>query len=178
MRIFGLLFALVILVASAPVFASTSVAVVDVVRILSTSDAALSIETQREAMRSSFLADISEAEQVLRREEQSLAELIKSTNQEEYAKKRRVYEENLMSTRKKSQEKKRVLEEASNKAMDYLRDQLYVVVQEIATERGYDLVISSKDVIAGEKSLDITGETLKRLNERIKKIPLKVEEKK
>jgi Skp family chaperone for outer membrane proteins len=53
--------------------ADTSVAVVDVVRILSKSDAAISINTQREKLRSGFLEEISEAEQDLRREEQDLS---------------------------------------------------------------------------------------------------------
>jgi Skp family chaperone for outer membrane proteins len=164
-------------VAPVAAHASTSVAVVDVVRILSQSEAAISISTQRESLRSKFLNSISEAEQELRKEEQALAKALASLSQEDYAKKRMAYEEKLMSTRKTAQEKKRILEEASGKAMDQLRENLYAVVQEIADERSYDLVISSKDVIAGQKSLDITEETLKRLNAKVKTIKLQTEKK-
>ena len=84
------------------------------------------------------------------------------------------YEERMISTRKMAQEKKRVLDEASGAAMDKLREELYLVAQQIANERGYSLVISNRDVIAGEKSLDITEEALKRLNEKLKTIDLKL----
>ena len=67
-----------------------------------------------------------------------------------------------------------MLDEASGAAMDKLREELYLVAQQIANERGYSLVISNRDVIAGEKSLDITEEALKRLNEKLKTIDLKL----
>lgn len=89
---------------------------------------------------------------------------------------RQVYEANLLELRKDAQQKKRALEEASNVAMNVLREELYVVVQEIANERGFELVISNKNVIAGEKSLDITKETLEIINKNLKEVPLKIEE--
>ncbi len=152
----------------------TSVAVVDVVRILTQSEAAKSIQVQREKIREGFLAEISKTEQDLSQQEKSLAAPPSGGSDEVYTQKRLAYEEDLIALRKTAQEKKRLLEEASGKAMDSLRDQLYVVVQTIANERGYDLVISSKDVIAGEKSLDITEETLRRMNKTVKDISLDI----
>jgi Skp family chaperone for outer membrane proteins len=58
--------------------------------------------------------------------------------------------------------------------MDTLREQLYLTVQSIADEKGYDLVISSRDVIAGAKSLDITEETLQRMNKNVSDIKLDI----
>ena len=75
-----------------------------------------------------------------------------------------------------AQSKKRALDEASNAAIDALRDALYEIVQGIAQERGYSLVISNSDVIAGEKSLDITELTMERLNAQLKTVELKVED--
>lgn len=153
--------------------AEGAVGVIDVNIIFAQSDAAKSIDAQREALRQEYLAEISKSENELRQEEQALAHASKDTSQEEYAKRRMAYEQKLNETRKMAQEKKRALEEVSSQAMDRLRDQLYLVAQEIANERGFSLVISNRDVIAGEKSLDITEETLKRLNERLPKVDLK-----
>lgn len=161
--------------ASASGNAASSIAVVDVLRILTQSKAALSVQKQRDVLRQEFLDEISKTEQALSQEEKELANEATSLPQEQYAKKRLAYEEKLNDTRKLAQSRKHALEEASNEAMNDLREQLYLVVQEIANEKGYALVISNQNVIAGEKSLDITEETLRRLNQRVKEIPLKLE---
>ncbi len=158
----------------AAALAAGSIGVVDVSYILTQSSAAKSIQEQRETHREIFLSEISQAEQELRTEEQKILEMRATLSSEEYAKKRQAYETKLIETRKMTQEKKRVLEEASNTSMDALREHLYVVVQSIANERGFELVISNKNVIAGEKSLDITQETLEKLNQEIETIPLKI----
>lgn len=156
--------------------AASSIAVVDVLRILTHSDAAVSVQKQREALRGTFLEEISKTERDLSQEERVLAGEAADMPQEQYAKKRQAYEEKLNETRKLAQSRKHALDEASGAAMDNLREQLYLVVQEIANEKGYALVISNQNVIAGEKSLDITEETLRRLNQRVKEIPLKLAE--
>jgi len=162
-------------ISDVPVSAQKSaIAVVDVVRILTQSDAAKSIQAQREKLRTNFLAEISKTEQDLSQQEKILSDPAAQASPQDYAKKKRAYEEKLIAVRKMAQDKKRILEEASKKAMDSLRDQLYTVVQDIAHERGYSLVISNKDVIAGEKSLDITEETFRRLNEKVKNIALEL----
>jgi len=156
-------------------FAAGSIGVVDVVKILNVSDAAKNIQMQRDSIRESFLSEISKAEQALRIEEKNLLDLRAKLSQEDYMAKRQVYEARLLVIRKEAQHKKRRLEVGSAKAMDILRDALYEAVQGIANERGFELVISNKNVIAGEKSLDITGETLERLNSTLPKIPLEIE---
>ena len=157
-------------------FAESSIGVVDVRHVLTNAQAAKHVEKQRQALREKFLSETSKIEQDLRVEEKALLEQSSKLSQEDYLKKRRAYESKLFEIRKQTQKKRRQLEEASNAAMDVLREQLYVVVQSIANERGFELVISNQNVIAGETSLDITEETMKRLNEQLKEIPLKLEE--
>lgn len=176
MRIFFLcLIGCLILGGAAVARAEGSIAVVDVVRVLTKSNAAISVQKQREDLREKFLDEISKTEQVLSQQEKELADEMSKLPQEQYAKKRLVYEQKLNDTRTLAQGRKHALEEASNEAMNYLREQLYLVVQEIANEKGYSLVISNQNVIAGEKSLDITEETLQRFNQRVKEISLKLE---
>ena len=103
----------------------------------------------------------------MREQEKTILDKRSDLSPEAYAQERSEYEARLIEARKVAQSKKRRLEEASGKAMDTLREQLYLVVQSIANEQGYALVISNKNVIAGEKSLDITEETMKRLNEAV-----------
>lgn len=175
-RLFAVIVAGLCCLFSAGAFAGGAVGVVDVSYIMSQSLAAKSIHEQREALREKFLAEISETERVLREEEKEILEERSKLSQEEYAKKRQAYETKLIAARKMAQEKKRMLEEASNVSMDALREHLYLVVEELADERGFELVISNKNVIAGEKSLDITQETLEKLNQQIKTVPLEIKD--
>ena len=175
-RLFLLIFSVTLVTPYQASAAESSIAVVDVVKIFSVSKAAVSIEKQRDALREKYLGEISSAELALREEEQALLQPDKELSQEEYAEKRSSYEKNLIQTRKLAQEKKRQIEEASAQAMEALRNELNVIVQDIANREGYALVISNKNVIAGEKSLDITDETLKRLNKDFPQIKLKVKD--
>ena len=160
---------------SSPVFAGSSVGVVDVIYILNNSDAAKDIQKQREAYRQQFLKEISEVEQELRAEEKRLSENRADMEQAAYMEARKAYETRLLETRRTAQNKKRMLEEASNKAMNSLRDDLTSIVQEIANEKGYELVISNKNVITGAKALDITQQTFEMLNEKRPSIKMVLE---
>lgn len=164
------------MIGSAAALAGASIGVIDVFRILNDSEAAQHIQVQREAIRSDFLAEISNTEQALRAEEKALLENKAKLSQEDYLEKRRAYESKLLKTRKDAQQKKRRLEEASNNAVNRLRDELYRVAQEIANERGFELVISNKNVIAGETSLDITDDTMQKLNASLPEIALELKE--
>ena len=154
---------------------AASVAVVDAKAIMSSSLAAQSIQTQRDALRERYVAEISEKEQGLRSFEASLKDAQGKLPEEEVLSMKQDYETRLLETRRLAQNNKRNLEQASQKATARLRDVLYKVVQEIANEKKYDLVISNQNVIAGHMSLDITQETLARLNEALPSIELEVE---
>lgn len=172
MRRFLFTFFILLFSAGNVAYAGTSIAVVDVLQILTHSQAAKAIKVQRESLRAQFLEEVSVAEQALREEEKQLLEARGELPQADYQTKRQVYETQLLETRKMAQDKKRLLEEASGEALDRLREELYTVTKAIANERGFDLVISNKNVIAGETSLDITQETMKRINAALPSIEL------
>lgn len=151
----------------------TSIGVVDVIYIMNNAEASKHIQEQRNTMREDFLEEISETEQKLRSQEKALIEQRQKLSKEEYAKKRKEYEENLLKTRRYAQNEKQALEGAANEGMNVLRAKLYEVVQQIASERNYDLVISNKNVIAGANALDITEEALTRINADLTEVPLK-----
>lgn len=154
------------------VYAETNIAVVDVHRLLTESKAGKSIQAQRKVSRDSFLSEISNEEKKLRDEEEVLISQQKTLSREEYEKKRQTYEKDLLKMRRTTQEHKQKIEEASKVAMDILRNEIYLAVQSIADERNYDLVISSKNVIAGANSLDITNETMKKMDGKISEIKM------
>ncbi len=157
-----------------PVMAQTSIAVVDVERVLNEAKAAKALNKERKQAREKLLAELSKKEQSLRDEGKKLFDERKDLSEEEFVKKQKAYEEKLIEMRKTTQKKKRAFEEASNIALDQLKDHLAEAVKAIANEKGYGLVISNRNVIAGEKSLDVTKATVEALDKKKIKIPFKV----
>ncbi|MCB1651169.1 MAG: OmpH family outer membrane protein [Alphaproteobacteria bacterium] len=152
--------------------APLSIGVVDVRYILSQSLAAVSIEDQQRALKDKFLSEISEREKALRDEEQALAESKNTLSSEEYAQRRKDYEQKFLELGRETREKKRALDEISTNAANQLRDALTQVVQEIANESGFNLIISNQNVITGAKDLDITARVLERLNTVLPRVEL------
>ena len=78
--------------------------------------------------------------------------------------------------RQKTQGRKRALDEAFSKANGQIRAKVYEIVQEIASARKFNLVITKQNVIVGEESIDLTDETMTRLNKELPSIAMDVKE--
>jgi len=157
-----------------PVCAQTTVAVVDVDRVLAEAKTAKALNTKRASARESFLSDLSKEEQSLQSEAKALFEKRKDLGEEEFMKAQKDYEGKLLEVRKRTQKKKRDFEEASAKALKILKDQVSGAVKVVANEKGYALVISNRNVIAGSNDLDITEATIERMDKDAKTIPFSV----
>jgi len=155
--------------------AQTSIAVVDVERALNEAKVAKSLNKKRADAREAFLAKLSKQEQALRDEGKTLFAKRKDLSEEEFQKQQQEYEEKLIGVRKMTQKQRREFEQASNAALDKLKDHLASSVKKIAQDKGYGLVISNRDVIAGENSLDITDQTIKAMDSEKIQIPFNVE---
>lgn len=152
--------------------AETSIAVVDVQKLMTESKAAKDIQQQMQKKKDSFLAELSKEETELRDKEKKLVAEKANLSEEEFAKKAKEFEQKLIETRKAAQGKKRTIDEASAKALAKLRNEIYKVVEVISAEKGYNLVISRQYVVLGEKSIDISDEAMTKLDAAITKIPL------
>ena len=137
------------------------------------SKAAKSIQSQIKSHRDKFVKNLAEEEKDLRGMEKKLIEEKDKVSAEDFAKKRRAFEEKLFATRKKAEERRRDLEKGSAEATDKLRKEITDVVQKIADEKGYNLVLSSQNVIVGSNSLNISKEVMDKLNKKVSKISVK-----
>lgn len=175
-RIYSFLLVLVVLGVFTPMaFAQYSVAVLDVDYLMQESNAAKMLQQKRNKAREELLAQLSVKETALREQGQAIYESRQSAPEEEFIKNSRAYEAELLEMRKLTQEHKRKFEEAAAKSLAALRDFMTGIAEDIAKERGDALVISKRYVIVGEKSLDITQETLTQMNAADIKIPFQVE---
>lgn len=152
-----------------------TIAIVDVEKVLTDSKAAQSLQKQLQAKKEAFQKEFSAKEKKLRETENTLMAEREKLPAEEFAKKRKAYEETIMETRKLFQKSRNSLDQGVAKAMIELRKNIVEATAKIADEKGYDVVLTRESVLIAEKSLDITTEVLGALDARVSNIPLTVE---
>jgi len=157
-------------------FPASVVAIVDVQRILQESLAARSVQSQIEKHRSKFQAQISKEEAELREAEQKLTELRKTEQTDAYAQAEQKLRGRFLFVERHVQARRKALDQAFTDAMDTVRAALIDVVKKSSKERGVTLVIVKQQVIWHDQVIDLTDVVLKRINQRIPEILIKISE--
>ena len=152
--------------------AESNIGVVDVRFILTQSEASKSLIKQREDMQAAYLKEISKTEQTLRSEEQALVKEREKLSSEDFLAKKQEYERKLLEAGRSAREKKQKLDTLFSKGMDKVKSKLTEIVQKIAEDKGYELVITKQNVITGAASVDMTEEAIKQLNDAMSSIKL------
>ncbi len=169
-----LILPLLIILALTPVkaLAQTAIAVVDVEFLLREAEAAKHISAQIESRREAFLEELNKKEQSLKEMEEKLIQSQEDGDAERFEQLRQTFEEEYQQTGTFARQSRSEIENSFGKAMSKLRENMFDITQEIAEENGYDLVLAQQTVVIGHKSLSITDEVMKRLNNTIQKIEL------
>lgn len=169
MRIFIILFSLVLFLPG-PLWAQTSVGIVNVQELITESTAAQDIQRQikleREILEKSFIA----FERSLRDEEQKIISQRDVVSPEEFAELRRGFEQKIAQKRAEADNAKQEFDMAIAKASGQLRTNIFKIVADVADEQGFDLVLSRQNVVIAAKSIDVTDVVMQRLNETVKSI--------
>lgn len=150
------------------------VAVVDVQFILQEAAASRSIQKQLEAQRETYQNEISKQEDRLRAVEQELNRQRSVLSSDEFAQKRREFEQQVADVQRTVQARKRVLDQAFNESMTKVRDTVLQIVTEVAGEQKATLVLAKQQVVLAEKSLDLTSAVLERVNRKLPTVPVTV----
>lgn len=143
------------------------IAVVDVQYILQNATATRSIQEAIESQREVYGREITAQEQSLRAAEQDLSQQSRQLSADEFAARRRDFEERLAAVQRTVQERKRQLDRVFNESMGKVREQLLQTVADVARETGATVVLSKQMVVIMERSLDLTETVLQRLNQRL-----------
>ena len=150
------------------------VAVVDVQFILQEAAASRNIQKQLEAQRETYQNEISKQEGRLRTVEQELNRQRSVLSPDEFAQKRREFEQQVADVQRTVQARKRVLDQAFNESMTKVRDTVLQIVTEVAGEQKATLVLAKQQVVLAEKSLDLTSAVLERVNRKLPTVPVTV----
>lgn len=161
------LFSLLVLPVASVAASEVSIAVVDVQSLLTESKAAKSIQKKVQAEREKFLSDLTKEEDSLRALDKELAEQAGSLSAEELAGKRKDFEQKFLEARENAQKGKMELDQALLKTMARLKGKVVEVVREVAGEKGHNIVLTSQNVVFADQAIDITEESMARLNKAV-----------
>ena len=151
-----------------------TIAVLDVNHILKESRASKSVRPQVAKLRKSFQAEVKRQEGVLRKADQELKRKRSVLAPEAYAKRRRDFEEHAKRAQRDVRERRKLLEQALGAARAQLRKTMFQVVAKLAKEKKLNLVLPRRSVVLSVKQLDITAETLKRLDKKLPTIKVRL----
>lgn len=152
--------------------AAQSFGVIDMNKVMQTTDAAKEIFSQLEGKRKEYQTNISKEEESLRAAEQAIIKQKDTLSKEAFDKKRNEFEEKVISGQKLVQDRKRILDQAFNSSMMALRNAAAKVVADVAKEKGFSAVFTQDAVMISTPDMDITDVVIERMNKSVKKIPV------
>lgn len=150
----------------------TSVAVVDVRKLVEQSVAGKGIHAALKTKRDALQKEAAAIEKKLRADQQSLISKRKDMKPEEFETKKKAFEAEFTKMNESIRKKVTDLDNQRKKALQTLQENVGKVTADIADARKIKLVIDRELVVIVDQALDLTDEVLKKLDERVKSIPL------
>lgn len=151
------------------------VAVIDLGKVMNKSTAVKSANDQLQAQRDKYQQQISAEEAKLKQGEEDLAKQKTILTKEALAEKQKKFIDEVNKVRKEVQQRKSKLDKANHEALSQVQSTVRQIVEELATEKGFNLAVPTEQLIFAHKDLDISEEVLTRLNEKLPKVELKFE---
>lgn len=179
-RSVGMLLAAAVLIfaggsrAGAQTLDAPKIAIVDVQRVLNEAKASKGVLPEIEKLRRDFQNQVKEEERALREAEQELSQQRAILSPDAFAQKRRDFSEKASDAQRVVQERRRALDQAFNATRNAILENLAIVSQNIAKERGLNIVMDKKFVFISANSLDITSEVITRLDKRLPSVKIEV----
>ena len=152
---------------------ANGIVVVDMQQLEGMSLAGKALREKIKEKRDSLRAEITKEETSLRAEQQKIMASRKDLSEEDFKAKAMAFDAKFKGKQEKFAKKREAFEKSALEAHGKLRSEVVSVVGTISNEKKYTLVVSRQAVVIVEKTIDITSEAMKRLNENVKSIPFK-----
>lgn len=146
--------------------------VVDMNKVMQTTDVAKDIFSQLDAKRKEYQVQISKEEDALRAEEEGILKQKNKLSKEDFAKKGKTFEEKVLNGQKNVQNRKRTLDVAFNKYMSSLHAEAEKIITDVAKEKNYPAVFTREALVISSPDLDMTDAVIERMNKNVKKMTI------
>ena len=157
-------------------YPNTSLAVIDLNKLLNVSKAALNANEQLEEITAEIDASIAEGEKQLIEEQQKLVEAQSIMAPEAFDEKRIEYEKKVQDFQINSQNKLIKLENTIAVIRSQILDEIEPILEEISEEKGITVILEKGTVILNAENMDITELVLKKLDKKLSKIKVEFDE--
>lgn len=148
------------------------VAVVDVQKVLSEAEASKQAKQAIDSRRATYERDLEKQKQQLQAGQEQLKKQRAVLAPDALEQKRRELEQRFNDVRRQTEERRALLQEAMNDAMNQLRKEMGVAIAEVMKAKGVELTLPRSAVLVFDNRLDVTAEVLAELNKRLPKISL------
>ena len=150
----------------------SSIAILDMERILRESKAAKNLREEIDKQRQIHQSNLNERENALRTADEELARQRAVLSSEAFAAKRKELQDQAMSLQQEFLTRQKEMEALFGKGIGQVRNALAEVAKEIADERGISLILLKATIVLASRDLDITEEALKRLDQKLPSVDL------
>ncbi len=147
--------------------AALPIAIVDMKAVRQKSSAMESIRGQISKYRSGFQSQIQQEEEQLRAANQELARQRSILSADAFAEEREKFKTRLAEVQRLVQKRRQELDQLRDAAMVNVQTKLNEVIANLASERGFVLVLRREQTVLAALSLEITTEVIERLNKEI-----------
>lgn len=152
------------------------IAIIDMNYILKESKASLSIQNQIEQKRLEYQSEFSKKDSEIRKKDQELAKERNNLNDDVFEKRMKSLNSEINDFQKWVQDRRVNIDKSYNKAMNQLQERIYSIINDLALEKGFDIVIPLNNVLYAKDNLNITSDLLKKLDVQLSYIQLEFEE--
>ena len=154
--------------------AAPVILIVDYQKVVRDAEGAKSVRQQIDTYRQNFQKEISAKETELAAKQQELSKQSTVMSAEALTTKRKEFEQQVGEVQRMAIVRGRMLDEAYGKAMNDFNSVLQSIVDRLAAERSADLILPRAGLLFVAKNLDVTDETLKRLNQQLPKVTIQM----
>lgn len=174
-RVLMFLAVLVLFPAAGHAAGAPTIAIIDYNKVVLESKAGASLQGQIEAKREAFSREFAEKDKALKSSQAGLIEAREKLTAEEFNNKRKAFDAQVAEVKSLFEKRRNGLQQGVDKAMTELRRNILEASAKVASEKGFDIVLSRESVVIAEKDLDITADVLLALDTKVSSIPLSVE---
>lgn len=144
--------------------------IIDMQEILRESTAVNELQERIERQRLAYQEELRKREEELRENEQQLSRERSSLDAEAFARRRQELEQTVGEAQRDIQQNRQRLDRAFSEGMRQVQLQVIRIADQIADERGANLVLDKSTVLLSHPDFEITEETLRRLNETLPRL--------
>ena len=153
-----------------------AIAIVDEQVVIGRSKAGRAIQPQFEKLKKSFEDEVNKEREALQRDGQQLASQRSILSPEAFAQREQALRQRGQALSQLIATRKRTLDDTLARALDQIRKVMFEVVGDMATKREINIVLPKAAVILFARTLDITDDVLKQVDEKLPTVALKVVE--